>query len=244
MIKNNFASFAERLNMVRTRIAAASEKDGRAPDAVRLLAASKAQPPESIRQAAECGLVMFGENRIQEASQKIPLCPGQLEWHLIGHLQSNKVRVAVSLFRMIHSVDSQKLLAAVEDAAEAAGRQIPVCLEVNVSGEGAKFGFAPEMVPETLLFAERLKRVEIKGLMTIPPAVKDPELVRPFFKKLRTLRDQWRDQTGFALDELSMGMSHDFEIAVEEGATIVRLGTILFGQRKNNQTAGKIEGAE
>lgn len=226
-------SFSERLNQVRERIGAACARTGRRADEVRLLVASKAQPPEKIREAAESGLVVFGENRVQEARQKIPMCPSNLEWHMIGHLQSNKVRDAVRLFQMIHSVDSPKLLTVIDAANELTGRIMPVCLEVNVSGESSKFGLAPESVPEVLDIANKLNRVEIVGLMTIPPATRDPESARPFFKKLRQLRDQWRGQTGFNLNELSMGMSHDFEIAVEEGATWVRLGTVLFGKRED-----------
>ena len=230
-------TFSERLEQVRERIEKAAESVGRSSANVRLLAASKAQTPESIRAAAGCGLVAFGENRVQEAKQKIPLCPAHLEWHLIGHLQTNKVRDAVRLFQMIHSVDSQKLLAAIDTAGELTGRIMPVLLEINVSGEGSKFGFVPESVPEALALANNLKRVEITGLMTIPPITKDPELARPFFQKLRLFREQWRRQTGFALNELSMGMSHDFEAAVKEGATIIRLGTVLFGERKTHNAA-------
>jgi hypothetical protein len=151
---------------------------------------------------------------------------------MIGHLQTNKAREAVNLFHTIHSVDSQKLLTAIDAGAKATGRTIPVLLEVNISGEGSKFGLSPESVPATLACANTLQGIEIIGLMTIPPAAKDPEAARPFFRKLRAWRDQWRQQTGFALKELSMGMSHDFEIAVEEGATWIRLGTVLFGKRK------------
>jgi len=224
--------FSERLNQARERIEKACQRAGRSPDTVKILAASKAQPPEAIREAADCGLCVFGENRIQEARQKIPLCPAQIEWHLIGHLQTNKVRDAVRLFQTIHSVDSQKLLAAIDAAGELNGRIMTVFLEVNVSGEGSKFGLAPDSVPETLAYANTLKRVEVAGLMTIPPAAKNPEEARPFFRKLRLARDKWREQSGYALDELSMGMSHDFETAVEEGATWVRLGTVLFGKRE------------
>jgi len=227
--------FSERLNRVREKITKACESAARPPAGVRLLAASKAQTPESIREAADCGLVVFGENRVQEAKQKIPLCPAQLEWHMIGHLQTNKVREAVRLFQTIHSVDSQKLLAAIDAAGDLTGRVMPVLLEVNVSGESSKFGLAPESVPALLEYANTLKRVEITGLMTIPPATKDPELARPFFQKLRLFRDQWRQQAGLALNELSMGMSHDFEAAIKEGATIIRLGTILFGKRETNE---------
>lgn len=236
--------FSERLAKVRERIEAACRRAGRQPGEVRLLPVSKFQPPENIAEAAQCGLAVFGESRVQEARQKIPRCPSNLEWHMIGHLQTNKVRDAVRLFQMIHSVDSQKLLEAIDAAGELTGRVMPVCIEVNVSGEGSKFGLAPESVPALLELANSLKRVAIAGLMTIPPIAKEPEAARPFFRKLRDLRDQWRRQTGFALNELSMGMSHDFEIAVEEGATIVRLGTILFGARaaaKKAESEGRNE---
>ena len=225
--------FSERLKRVTESIEKACERSGRRKDEVRILAASKAQTPQRIAEAASCGLAVFGENRVQEARQKIPLCPSRIEWHLIGHLQTNKARDAVRLFHIIHSVDSQKLLAAIDAAGELTGRIMPVFLEVNVSGEGSKFGLAPESVPETLEYANSLKRVEIAGLMTIPPAAINQEDARPFFRKLRLGRDKWREQSGYALNELSMGMSHDFEIAVEEGATWIRLGTVLFGKREN-----------
>jgi hypothetical protein len=195
------------------------------------LAVSKTCGPDCIREAASAGLMDFGESRVQEAKQKIPLCPTALTWHLIGHLQTNKVKDAVHLFNLIQAVDSLKLLLAIETAAEAAGRVMPVFLEVNVSGESSKFGLAPEAVPGVLKTAESLRRVEIRGLMTIPPLTEDPEKARPFFRSLREHRERWRRETGFELRELSMGMSHDFEVAIEEGATWIRLGTILFGKR-------------
>lgn len=228
-------SFEERLNQARARIRNACERAGRRPDDVRLLPISKTQGPEEIREAADCGLTVFGESRVQEAKQKIPLCPGRLSWHMVGHLQTNKVRDAVQLFQMIHSVDSLKLLRAIDGMSGAAGIVMPVCLEVNVSGEGSKFGLAPEAVPEVLKAANDLMQVDVVGLMTIPPVARDPEEARPHFRRLRELRDQWRDQTGFVLPDLSMGMSHDFEIAIEEGATWVRLGTILFEMRASNE---------
>ena len=229
----------ERLNKIRERINNACARAGRRAEEVRLLAVSKTQPSEKIIEAAACGLILFGENRVQEAKQKIPACPSNLEWHMVGHLQSNKARDAVRLFQTIHSVDSQKLLAAIDAAGELTGRAMPVLLEVNVSGEGSKFGLAPEAVPAVLEFANGLKRVEIRGLMTIPPAAEDPQAARPYFKNLRLYRDKWRSQTGFDLNELSMGMSHDFEVAIEEGATIVRLGTILFGPRQTRERPTK-----
>jgi hypothetical protein len=229
-------NFTERLSRVMERIEKACGHSVRRKEEVRILAASKAQSPESVQEAVSCGLLIFGENRVQEAKQKIPLCPSQAEWHMIGHLQTNKAREAVRLFRVIHSCDSQKLLAAVDAAGSLAGRIVPVLLEVNLSGEGSKFGLVPEAVPAALEFANGLKQIEIRGLMTIPPASENPEDARPFFRQLRLERDKWRAQSGYDLNELSMGMSHDFEVAVEEGATWVRLGTALFGRReKKNQ---------
>lgn len=224
-------SFEDNLAEVRRRIQAACERVGRRPEDVRLLTVSKTRGPECIQEAAACGLTFFGENRVQEAKQKIPLCPTALTWHLIGHLQTNKVKDAVNLFHLIQAVDSLKLLMAIETAAEATGRVMPVFLEVNVSGESSKFGLAPEAVPDILQAANDLRRVEIQGLLTMPPLAEDPEHARPFFHILREHRDRWRQETGFELRELSMGMSHDFEVAVEEGATWVRLGSILFGKR-------------
>lgn len=225
------ASFEDNLAAVRHRIQVACQKVGRLPETVRVLAVSKTYGPDYVQQAASAGLVDFGENRVQEAGQKIPLCPTALTWHLIGHLQTNKVKEAVRLFHTIQAVDSLKLLMAIEAAAEALGRAMPVFLEVNVSGESSKFGLAPADVPGVLQAANSLRRVEIKGVLTIPPLAEDPEDVRPFFRALREYRDRWRQQTGFELNDLSMGMSRDFEVAVEEGATWVRLGTILFGKR-------------
>ena len=224
-------SFEDNLSEVRRRIQAACERAGRRPEEVRVLAVSKTHGPDCIREAAAGGLMDFGENRVQEARQKIPLCPTALTWHLIGHLQTNKVKDAVNLFHLIQAVDSLKLLMAIETAAEAAGRVMPVFLEVNVSGESSKFGLAPEAVPGILQAANGLRRVEIQGLLTMPPLAEDPEHARLFFHTLREHRDRWRQETGFELRELSMGMSHDFEIAVEEGATWIRLGSILFGKR-------------
>ncbi|MBI2438686.1 MAG: YggS family pyridoxal phosphate-dependent enzyme [Lentisphaerae bacterium] len=225
-------TFEERLIEVKRRIQAACGRSGRQAHEVRLLAVSKTHGPERIQEAAAAGLADFGETRVQEAKQKIPLCSAALAWHMIGHLQTNKVKEAVYLFQTIQSVDSLRLLLAIEAAADAAGRALPVLLEVNVSGEGSKFGLAPEDVPGVLKAAETLRRVDIRGLLTIPPLAEDPEHARPFFRKLRELREGWRQKTGYALPELSMGMSHDFEVAVEEGATWIRLGAILFGRRE------------
>ncbi len=222
---------AERVARVRARIAAACARAGRDPDAVRLVAVSKTHPPESVAAAAAAGLTIFGENKVQEAAAKIPLCPGHLEWHLVGHLQSNKVRHAVRLFQTIHSVDSADLLERLDRIAEEEGRRLRALFEVNVSGESSKFGLKPEQLTAVLSAAGACRRIEPVGLMTIPPASEDPERARGFFRALRELRDRARAESGFELPELSMGMSQDFEIAIEEGATYVRVGTDIFGPR-------------
>ncbi len=225
-------TIAERWAAVAGRIEQACRRSGRDPGSVRVVAVSKTHGPEAVRAAFDCGLTVFGENRVQEAQAKIPLCPTRAAWHLIGHLQSNKARLAAHLFERIHSVDSLKLLAALDEAAGFTGRTIPVCLEVNVAGEATKFGLPPEMVIPVLRAAGKFQRVDIAGLMCIPPPAPEPEQVRPYFRRLRELRDAAREATGCELPELSMGMSQDFEVAVEEGATWIRLGTILFGARE------------
>jgi pyridoxal phosphate enzyme (YggS family) len=199
---------------------------------VAIVAVSKKQPPEAIAAAAAAGMTVFGESRVQEAAQKIPQCPGRLEWHFIGHLQTNKVAAAVALFSTIHSVDSWRVLEAVEQAAVAAGVRVRAMLEVNVSGERSKFGLSPEEVPGVLERGAALTRVEVVGLMTVPPFEPDPEKVRPYFAALRQGRDRWARETGLALPELSMGMTGDYGVAIEEGATCVRIGTGIFGARE------------
>ncbi|HSR87511.1 MAG TPA: YggS family pyridoxal phosphate-dependent enzyme, partial [Pontiella sp.] len=191
-------------------------------------AVSKTKPPEAIREGADCGLRLFGENKVQEAQAKIPLCPSGLEWHLIGHLQSNKAKVAANLFQMIHSVDSLKLLQALDAHAETT---LPVLLQVNVSGEKSKSGMAPGEVAGAVEAANQMRKIEVHGLMTIPPFSIDPERARVHFAALRELRDRLQAETGTPLPELSMGMSHDLEVAIEEGSTWVRIGTDLFGSR-------------
>ena len=224
-------SLAENLESVHARIAAACARAGRAPDAVRLLAVSKTYGPDAVRAAAAAGQRWFGENRVQEAAAKIPECPGNLEWHLIGHLQSNKAALAARLFDWVHSVDSAKLLETLDRHAAEAGRTLRALVQVNVSGERSKSGLAPAAVPDVLALAPRLRNVQIAGLMTIPPLAADPETARPFFRKLRELRGEWAAATGLDLAELSMGMTHDLEVAIEEGATVVRVGTGIFGAR-------------
>ena len=225
------SNFQERLKAVRKRIAAACSRANRNPDEVSILAASKTRGPDEIKEAADAGLTIFGENRVQEAHPKTSLCPGYIEWHMIGHLQRNKVKDAVQLFSMIHSVDSWKLLETINSASESAGKTMSVCLEINVSGEGSKFGLAPKEAPEILEKSNTLRNIDIVGLMTMPPFTENTEDTRLFFRRLRELRDEWRSSTNFSLNELSAGMSNDFEIAIEEGSTCIRLGSILFGKR-------------
>ena len=223
--------FAERLNLIQQRMAAACVRAGRDVNSVTLLAVSKTHPPETIRAAVACGQLQFGENKIQEAKAKIPLCPGKARWQFIGHLQSNKVRDAVELFEMIQGVDSLAIAQEISKRAVAAAKTMPILLEVNVAGEGSKFGYAPERLLAELNELNALPRIEIHGLMAIPPYAPLPEKARPYFQKLRELKERAETLLGAPLPLLSMGMSGDFEVAIEEGATIVRIGTALFGER-------------
>ena len=227
----------ENLTRIRSRIDQACERSGRQPDSVRLMAVSKNQSPELVAQAASAGLTLFGENRIQEAKVKIPLCPGQLEWHFIGHLQSNKSRDAVSLFHVVQGVDSLALAEELQKQTLKQARSLPILLEVNVAGESSKFGWNPDRLLAELLQLNALPRLVVQGLMTIAPYAVDPEQVRPIFRRLRELRDRCTDLLGAPLPVLSMGMSGDLEVAIEEGATLVRVGTALFGERPRRTEA-------
>jgi len=192
---------------------------------------TKTHPPETVREAVNLGLAFFGENKVQEAKAKIPLCPGKARWHFIGHLQSNKCRDAVELFEMIQGVDSLAIAQEINKRAEQAAKTMPILLEINVAGEGSKFGYQPEQMLADLKAINALPRLEIHGLMAIPPYTPLPEKARPYFQKLRELKQQAEAVLGAPLPHLSMGMSGDFEVAIEEGATIVRIGTALFGER-------------
>ena len=221
----------ENLEAVKGRIAAACARAGRGEGEVRLLAVSKTYGAEDVRAAARAGQRLFGENRVQEALGKIPMCPGNLEWHLIGHLQGNKAAAAARAFDWVHSVDSAELLAKLDRHAGEAGRRLKVLLQVNVSGEISKSGMTPAALRAMAGQVGELRCVEVRGLMTIPPISEDPEGARVHFRALRELRDEVAEREGLDWPELSMGMTHDLEVAVEEGATIVRGGTGIFGAR-------------
>lgn len=228
-------SLEQNLDLVRRRIRAAAESAGRDPSGIRLVAVSKTHPPEAIRAAAEAGQKIFGENKIQEAHAKIPLLPSPLEWHFLGHLQSNKIRRALPLFQLFHGVDNSDLAARMDRLSEECGCFPRILLEVNVSGEGTKFGFQPDRLRAEIAGLLALPRVGVLGLMTMAPYSEDPLAAKPYFAALRRLRDDLEQQTGTALPELSMGMSGDFEAAVAEGSTLVRVGTAIFGQRPKIQ---------
>ncbi len=224
------------LNQLQKRIEAACQRAGRDPSSVTLQAVSKSQLPETVRAAADLGLSLFGENRVQEAKAKIPQCPGHLRWHMIGHLQSNKCRDAVQLFEMIQSVDSLPLAQEIDKWAGKQAKTLPILLEVNIAGESSKFGYPPARLLSELEQINALKKIEIHGLMTVAPWAANPEKVRPVFRRLRQLKEQCEQLLGAPLPILSMGMSADFEVAIEEGATLIRVGTALFGERSYAKT--------
>ena len=225
---------ADRLTEVRSRIAAAARSAGRDPSSVRLIAVSKTVPSSLIREAYAAGQREFGENRVQEGLQKITDSTDlEIRWHLLGHLQTNKARKAAATFASIQSIDSLDLLRKLDQAAAEAGKNPELLLQVDLAGESTKFGAAPADVAELFDAAAGLRAARVVGLMTLPPQPDTPEDARPWFRRLRDLRDGWL-ASGVPppmLCELSMGMSGDFEVAVQEGATIVRVGTAIFGSR-------------
>jgi len=231
-------SIATNIAAIQERIAAAARRAGPLSADGALMAVAKTHPPERILEAYSAGLRLFGENRVQEfagkASGVAELASAQ--WHMIGHLQTNKAARAVELFHAVDSVDSIKLAEKLNAAAQTAGKKLPVLIEINVGGEAAKSGVAPgsHELEQLLLAAPRLEALDFRGLMTVPPFSDDPEQARPFFRRLRELRDAIasRKLPRISMQELSMGMSHDFEVAIEEGSTCVRVGTAIFGERK------------
>ena len=230
-------SVRENIAALQEQIAAAAKRSGRDPSEVSLMAVTKTHPPERIREAYAAGLGLLGENRVQEFDVKAAALAdlAAAEWHMIGHLQTNKAAKAVDLFAAVDSVDSVKLAEKLDTAARKLNRRLAVLIEVNIGGEAVKSGVAPQS-PEweaLLLSAPRLEGLEFRGLMTVPPFTDDPEGARPYFRRLRELRDQTaaRKLPSIRMDVLSMGMSHDFEVAIEEGSTNLRVGTAIFGER-------------
>jgi pyridoxal phosphate enzyme (YggS family) len=226
------ATVADALSAVRRTIAEAAARVGRDPADIELLAVSKTHAPEAVREAMEAGQVLFGESRVQEARAKIPLLPSRARWHFIGHLQKNKIRHALPLFELFHSIDSLEIARDVDRVACEVGLFPRVLLEVNVAGESSKFGFAPDKLRAELEELLALERLQIEGLMTIPPFAPAAEASRPHFAALRQLRDVLGAEFGVSFPRLSMGMSTDFAVAVEEGATLLRVGTAIFGSRR------------
>jgi pyridoxal phosphate enzyme (YggS family) len=222
---------AIRLAQVRELMADAARKSGRTAEQIELVAVSKTHAAEKVQEAIEAGQLLFGESRVQEARAKIPLLPSRLRWHFIGHLQKNKIRHALPLFALFHGIDSLALAREMERIADEEGIRPRILLEVNVAGEASKHGFSPEGLRRDLEAALSLGRLTIEGLMTLPPFAPEAEASRQYFIALRKLRDQLEAEFEVRLPQLSMGMSGDFPIAIEEGATLVRVGTAIFGER-------------
>ncbi len=224
-------TLADRLHQIQDEIASAVKRCGRRAEDVTLIAVSKTHPAEVIREAWDEGQRIFGESRVQEALAKIPDLPQAAQWHFIGHIQSNKIRKALPHFVLFHGIDSAECALVMDRIAGEMGLRTKILLEINVAGEATKFGFDPEALKENLDSLLALRNVDIEGLMAIPPAVDKPEDARRYFAALRELRDELVKATGTPLTTLSMGMSGDFSVAIEEGATLVRVGTSIFGRR-------------
>ena len=231
----------ENIMRVRERIAAACRRGARLPEDVKLLAVSKTFPPETIRAAYDAGLRDFGENRVQEAQAKRPaLSDLSITWHLVGHLQTNKAKAARELFHCVHSVDSFRLAQKLDQATAPGGGRLPVLLEVNLGGEESKAGVGEAEIIQLAEQISQLATLEVRGLMVIPPFFDEAEQARPYFRRLRELAQMIDSQNiaNVSMQELSMGMSHDFEVAIEEGATIIRVGTAIFGPRAGKWAVG------
>ena len=232
-----FMSVLENIGAIRERVAAAARRAGRSSDEIALMGVTKTHAGPVIREAYAAGLRLFGENRVQEFAEKAGELAdlGDAEWHMIGHLQSNKAARAAEVFGAVDSVDSVKLAERLDAAAQKLGKKLPVLIEINLGGEAAKSGLTPDSreLEELLLAAPRFETIEFRGLMTVPPFTDDPDDARPFFRKLRELRNTVarRNLPRINMHILSMGMSHDFESAIEEGSTCVRIGTAIFGER-------------
>ncbi len=225
------STVADHLAGVLHSVHSATLRAGRDPHDVRLVAVSKTHPVEAVAEAAAAGQRVFGESRVQEARDKIPASPAGLEWHFIGHLQKNKVRQALPLFAFFHSIDSMALAQAMDRIAGETGRTVEGLVEVNISGEETKHGFTPAQIRAAFPALAGLPHLRVRGLMTMAPYSDNPEDARPVFRALRELREELQHAHGHPLPELSMGMSGDFVPAIEEGATLVRIGTSIFGER-------------
>lgn len=223
---------AANLEQVRCQIAEAARKSGRAADEVELVAVSKTHPAGKVQTAVDAGQTLFGESRVQEARAKIPLLSSRLHWHFIGHLQKNKIRHALPLFELFHGIDSLGLAEEMQRIADEEGMRPRLLLEVNLAGEASKHGFAPDALRRDLEAILSLGRLTIEGLMTIPPLAPEAEMSRRYFVMLRELRNELEAELNVRLPQLSMGMSGDFPVAIEEGATLVRVGTAIFGARE------------
>ena len=226
------SNIAQLYESVKDRVAAAAQKSGRDVQDIELIAVSKTWPAQTVAELIECGHDLFGENRVQEVVTKVPALPARLRWHFIGHLQQNKVRKVLPLVETIHSVDSSEIARRIDFIAADLGLFPKVYLQVNTAGEAGKFGFPVDTIRAEFDSLLQLERIEIIGLMLIPPLTTEPSLTRREFVALRELRDELADHSGLPLQGLSMGMSNDYEMAIEEGATAVRVGSSIFGDRK------------
>jgi pyridoxal phosphate enzyme (YggS family) len=227
-------NISDNINTIKQRIVSAAVKCGRDPDSIKLLAVTKTILTEYIIKAIDAGITMFGENYVQEAKEKIAVLGQRAQWHMIGHLQTNKAKYAVNLFDYIHSVDRLELAQELDKRAGLIGRKINILIEVNVSGEKTKNGIPATTAIDLIKVTSKLENISVRGLMTMAPYSNDPENARPYFSALRNLRDNISRQQilGIQMEELSMGMTDDFEVAIEEGATIVRIGRAIFGKRR------------
>jgi PLP dependent protein len=224
-------TITENLERVRSQIANAAKKTGRSLDEIELVAISKTHDAEKVHAAYEAGQSLFGESKVQEARAKIPELPSSLRWHFVGHLQKNKIRHALPLFELFHGIDDVDLAREMNRIAEEQGMHPRILLEINVAGEGSKFGFKPDKLRAEMEALLSLTRLSIEGLMTIPPLAEEAEASRKFFVNLRENRNALEEEFDMKLPHLSMGMTNDFVVAVEEGATLVRVGTAIFGAR-------------
>lgn len=224
-------NIAANIKNILQRMKLAAERVNRKPEEIKLVAVTKTVDIPRIREAISAGIIIIGENRVQEAREKFKEIGRAVQWHLIGHLQTNKVKYVLDIFNLIHSIDSPSLAEEIQRRAETRGIRMNVLIEVNLSGEKTKFGILPEAVSGLVKSICRLKNINIRGLMTMPPFSESPEDSRPYFSMLRMIRDSIQKE-GIMINDLSMGMSNDFEVAIEEGATMVRIGTAIFGERR------------